>query len=163
MGQCKHASTHTHTHKPTMTSGLGFGLWIYSNRTLNSRALVFHSSTPTPSPPHLSPTSFNSPPSLLLSFIPPLFFTSLFTILNPNQAIIISLSFTLFRSLSLSLFLSFHPLPSPFCTSILASIRPSLHVLIPLSLHASRPPGPLMCLLLVKKQHRSQIVLPLTC
>lgn len=51
-----------------------------------------------------------------------------------------------------------------FCTSILPSNQPSLHVLIPSSIHASLPPAsPFMCRPLVKKQHRSQIVQPLTC
>lgn len=44
----------------------------------------------------------------------------------------ISLPSPLFLSLSLSLYLPFHPLLFPICTSVLSSIQPTLYVLIPL-------------------------------
>lgn len=65
-------------------------------------------------------------------------------------------------------FLSFHPLLSPFWpphihSSIPPSIQPSLHVLIPSSIRASLPLSPIMCLSLVIKQYRPQMVQTLTC
>lgn len=136
--------------------------WIYSNLTLNSRALVFHPSTPSlfPSALHLSPASFNLPPlSLLPSFIPPLFpiphCPPILFILNPTRAIIISLSFPfsliIFILSSVAVYiLHVHP---TIHSALLTCIDPFIHPCL----------SPFMCLPLVKKQHRSQILQPLTC
>lgn len=123
-----------------MTSTLGFGLWIHSNRTLNSRALVFHSSPPTPSAVHLLPTSFSLCPPLLYYFNS--FLHSSLLLLKPFQAIILFIFHSsvspiiyILSSVAISL-LHIHPtIHSAFLTCIDPFISPCL--LSPRSTHVS--------------------------
>lgn len=111
-----------------MISGLGFGqVAQFQSKPLFKDACIASIYFISPDISSLSVVpSFNLLPHLHSSF------TSFLFIWNPTEVIRISLPSPLFLSLSLSLFLSFHPLLFLICTSVLSPIQPTPCVLIPL-------------------------------
>lgn len=108
-----------------MISGVGFGqvVQFQSEPLLKDTCIAsIYFISPDISSPSVTP-SFNLLPHLYSSF------TSFLFTWNPTEMIRISLPSSF--SFPFSLFLSFHPLLVPICTSLLPPIQPTLYVLIP--------------------------------
>lgn len=154
-----------------MTSGLGFGQvdLFQSNPEVKGSCFPIHLLNFSTHQLFIYHPILLFAPSLppLPTFIPPFFsilqFPLIRFVLNSFSLHNHPLSFSLLYS-SLPHYILCHLLCPPYSLpSIPPSIQPSLHASIPSSINASPPLCPFMCLSLVKKQCRSQIVQPLTC